>query len=89
MSDDRPPLWIEDDLADQARKQQLPIWVVYDRPSDFPDCFVARLWMGEKPTDEMMMSADLGQMRRALECRGKVRVDRSPDDHPRIVETWL
>ena len=38
---------------------ELSMWVVYDHPSDFPDRYVARLWEGEKPTSNVMVSRDV------------------------------
>ena len=68
---------------------ELPIWVVYERPSDFPNCYVARLWIGETPTDELIAATDVDDIRNALAERGLVKLDRHPQDDPRILETWL
>lgn len=67
----------------------LPIWVVYDHPSDFPDDYVARLWQGESPTDTVISHADLRSVRLELWMKGLVRLDRAEGDDPKILETWL
>jgi hypothetical protein len=71
----------------------LPMWVVYDRPSDFPDRYVARQHIigiaGQQPTDRTMVSLSLDSIRAALANLGLVRVIRSEEDDPVIVETWL
>lgn len=67
----------------------LPIWVIYDHPTDWPDHYVARLWIGERPTGDMVLTFDLDLMREHLASRGFVRFDRVPEDDAKIVETWL
>lgn len=67
----------------------LPIWVIYDHPRDFPDKFVARLWLGEKPTEEVMISGNIRALRMQLQREGFVRLERRYEDDAKIVETWL
>jgi hypothetical protein len=67
----------------------LPIWVVYDHPSDWPEHYVARLWDGELPTDDLVLTFDLGLLRKHLAGKGLTRLDRQAADDPKIVETWL
>jgi hypothetical protein len=72
--------------------EPLRVWTVYDHPSDFPDCFVARLALvsdaGVVPTQETLTAATLEELRRRLPC-GLFRFNRDPADHPVIVEVWL
>lgn len=68
---------------------ELPIWTVYDHPRDFPNVFVARLWMNDKPTGEIMLSRDLEKLRDMLQAKGLVKLMRHETDDPVIVETWL
>lgn len=71
-------------------RRGLPIWVVYDHPKDFPNNFVARLWVGERPTDTMMICPDLERLRDEINRRGAtVKLMRHADDDPKILETWL
>jgi hypothetical protein len=69
----------------------LPIWVVYDHPTDFPDAFVARLWEGEAPTDQVLMSDSLDEVRTmiAAQMPGAYCLFRMDGDDPKILETWL
>lgn len=67
----------------------LPIWVVYDHPLDWPDHYVARLWVGERPTGDMVLTFSLDALREHLADQGFVRLDRNKEDDPVIVETWL
>lgn len=72
--------------------------MIYKRPSDFPDGFMARLWHGETPTDEVIKidgtapdDDKLSMMREAIQgvMPGAVCLGRSAFDDPKIVETWL
>lgn len=73
----------------------LTMWTVYDHPSDFPDCFVARKWeihAGEpRATDEVMTEPELIQLREriVLETGCTDKIERSPHDDPKILEVWL
>jgi hypothetical protein len=75
-------------------KQLLHIWTVYERPSDFPDEFVARLYLvgdggtNYGATSTVLRAPDLDGIRAKLP-RGLWRVERSPTDDPVIVESWL
>lgn len=69
---------------------QLPVWVVYDHPQDFPDHFVARLWEGmdNTPTATVLVADTLAELRDMLppDLNG---LERMEGDDPTIVETWL
>lgn len=67
----------------------LSIWTVYDHPSDYPDCFIARRFCGETPTDNVICSTDLLAVRAELIVRGLTVVCRDPADDPNILEVWL
>jgi len=73
--------------------EKLAMWTVYDHPRDCPEHFIARrfeihAWHIE-PTLEVVIGEDLETVRRALVALGLVRVARSTQDDPSIVETWL
>lgn len=68
--------------------QTLNIWVVYENPKDFPLKFVARRWELDKPTNEIIVTDTLGELRDELP-EGLTRLDRHFDDDPCIVETWV
>jgi len=72
-----------------SEPEGLTIRTIYDHPSDYPDTWVARRWVNDKPTGELMVSADLDALRRHFARLGLVRLDRNPADDPVIVETWL
>lgn len=77
--------------ADTRRMLQ---WAIYDHPSDFPNTYVARCWIIEQngtygPSTDVIMTTDLDSLRRMMEGMGLVRITRSPDDDPTIIEVWL
>lgn len=68
---------------------QLEIWAVYERPTDYPDYFVARKFVGENPTDEVLWAYSLKDVRQLMQRMGLVSIGRSHNDDPVIVEVWL
>lgn len=66
----------------------LPIWVVYDNPVDLPGRFVARRWLNDTPTAEIIQGTTLDELRSRLP-RGLYRLERAPTDDAKIVESWV
>ncbi len=66
----------------------LEIWTVYDSPIDLPDRFVARKFVLDKPTGEILQDKTLEGLRSKLPP-GLTRLERSQNDDPVIVECWL
>lgn len=64
------------------------LWTVYDSPIDLPERFVARKWLLDQPTNELLQDKTLDGLRQKLP-RGLVRLERSQHDDPKIVETWV
>lgn len=73
---------------DDARSPAVTLWVVYDSPSDLPGRFVARKWLNETPTAELLQAKSLRELRERLPS-GMHRIPRATADDPRIVETWI
>lgn len=72
----------------------LAMWTVYDHPSDYPDKYVARLFLvgrgGTEATASIIIAPSLEVLRKTLLVdMGLHRLDRSPGDDANIVETWL
>jgi hypothetical protein len=67
----------------------LPIWVVYDHPSDFPNVFIARCWIDEQPQADFVASPAIEDVRHVLASCGFVKLARMEGDDPVIMETWL
>jgi hypothetical protein len=71
----------------------LSIWTIYDHPRDYPTGFIARrhevVVGGTGPTDDTVKADDLYTLRKHLLQAGLTRINRSPDDEPQIVESWI
>jgi hypothetical protein len=65
------------------------IWVIYDHPSDYPDYYVARKWVGDVATSDIIVSEWLEQLRMAMKRRYLRCLARHNSDDEVIVETWL
>jgi hypothetical protein len=72
---------------------ELPIWVVYDHPSDYPEQYVARQHIvsgdGDRPTGSFVATKVLDDIRELMIKLGLVCITRSDEDDPVILETWL
>lgn len=72
-------------------REALEMWAVYERPSDCPQGFLARLWIVTDiamATETYYTAATLAQVREFLP-RGLFRQPRAALDDPAIVETWF
>ncbi len=72
-------------------KIQLSLWTVYERPTDFPEKFVARRWIvAPQPlaTDDAIFADDLEGLRKMIPA-GLIQIPRQLGDDPVIVETWV
>lgn len=73
----------------------LSVWTIYDHPTDVPDAFVARCWVtipGEpepRATDNHVQSSTLKNVRMVLRMAGLTCLQRSNEDDPKIVESWI
>jgi hypothetical protein len=73
-------------------RDRLPMFVVYDHPSDHPDHYVARLWVTlpeAAPTNVLLKHPDLDVIRDELERLGLAHLARQAADDPKILETWI
>lgn len=69
----------------------LPQFVIYNSPSDYPGKYVVRMWLiGHKmgPTNMVVVVDDLKQARDLLPP-GMFCMERAPEDDDKIVETWF
>lgn len=70
----------------------LVIWTVYERPKDFPESYVARLWEvtadGPKATENVVIGS-LEDVRATLRDMHLTRLARADGDDPVILETWI
>lgn len=82
------PHFHEVDFSDLS----LPMIVVYDRPTDFPEQVVARIFNivpGDvQPTDMAMTALTIEEIHSGIPERF-TRLNRNPGDDPNILETWI
>lgn len=75
---------------DEARVIFPPMWTVYDRPRDFVDGYVVRLWWGLVPEPTMKTFSTLTEARAHVANEGGCfRIPREAADDPAVLETWL
>lgn len=70
---------------------RLPMWVIFDHPTNWPEWFVARKWYTlpqTESTDDMLKARTLDTLREMLPP-GLVCISRQDNDAPHIVEVWL
>lgn len=72
-------------------RDSLPMWTIFERQRDFPDVYVARLFLAIPSViaTACFISHENIEALRAMMPPGAARLMRSPGDEPQIVETWL
>lgn len=69
---------------------KMPMIVVYEKPLDFPDKYIARVFECEKPTNVIIIRDSLQECRDDITVAGfLVCLERSDDDVLSVVETWI
>jgi hypothetical protein len=69
----------------------MPLFTIYDRPSDYPDGFIARMFLTgriEIPTLITVLGS-LEEIQEKLEEVGLTKMARAEHDDPKIVECWV
>lgn len=66
----------------------VPLIVIYERPMDYPDRFVARLWATSTPTNYVAFGESLEEVRKSV-LPGMRNIGRNGKDDPCIVEVWV
>lgn len=77
-------------LADN--RTLLPMFIIYEKPSDFPEHYVARLWWTlpeQHATNFTLRSRNIEEIRDLMEGLGLAKLMRNEEDDPVILETWL
>jgi len=67
---------------------KVPMVVIYERPIDYPEHYVARLWDTDKPSCIIMVSPTYEELRNKMP-KGMINIKRSQIDDERIYETWI
>lgn len=77
------------DYVRMTRQLAFPVITVYKNPADYPDKFVARAFDIHRPTDLVAIADTYEELLKAIPDQIMVRVDRSEEDDPVIVEIWI
>ena len=70
---------------------KFPVIAIYDRPLDFPDSYVARIFDSDKPTNVILLDNNLSHIREEIKFYfpQMVRLPRAQNDVNCLVETWI
>lgn len=71
---------------------ELCVWTIFDKPLDYPDGVVARMFVMDKPTNSMFTARTVDEAREILHMLypGILHcLPRNRHDEPAIVESWL
>lgn len=77
------------DYSRILKQATVPIITIYERPADYPDKFVARLWDVNRPTNLAAIADTYEELLEAIPVNSMVKMARSPADDPVILETWM
>jgi hypothetical protein len=61
---------------------------VYKNPLDYPNKYVARVFVGVEPTDQVVVE-DTYEAIMKHKPEHMFTMDRSPNDHPSVLEVWI
>lgn len=77
----------------EKKDEIMSMWTIYDHPSDYPLCFVARRFEVASgmslPTADVLIAPTLGALRKILPPKFSACLHRDPHDDPAIVESWM
>jgi hypothetical protein len=76
------------DQVNLNHRLQMPMIVVYERPTDYPNSYIARLFDLAQPTEVYMQADTLAEIRAGLPLH-MVMIERQPQDDPHILEIWV
>lgn len=79
--------------SNQAPNGVLEMWVVYDKPKDYPEHIMARKWnisAGKVvPTETVICHTQYINLEITLEQKGLHKLPPDPHDDPKIKEVWV
>jgi hypothetical protein len=89
---DNPVQWVMHLQWQASQSRMMPMWTVYDHPTDHPDSFcgaAASGWRGRRYHAHKLSTDNIETIRMVLRHAGLVPIERDPDDDAKIVETWI
>lgn len=73
---------------DLRSSYKFPMITIFAKPADFPGHYVARLIDLQQPTSLVVLRDSLEAIRETIPF-GWYCMNRDPQDHPAVVETWF
>lgn len=67
---------------------KLPIIVLYEKPIDYPEHYVARLFNVNKPTKVIVIKDSLQELRKTIPVH-MLKINRSTLDESQIIESYI
>jgi hypothetical protein len=90
---ENPVQWVVHLQWQATQSRMMPMWTVYDHPSDHPESFVARQHLagdGKSTATPYQLTTDnIETIRMVLRHAGLTPIERDPKDDAKIVETWI
>lgn len=68
--------------------ESLILYVVYEKPTDYPDLYVIRKFISDIPDEIVGLGETLEKVRQYLP-KGVVNIGRNDEDDPVIIEVWI
>jgi hypothetical protein len=70
---------------------ELCMWIIFERPRDAPELYIARLFRLDQPMNTVIYGDTLDEVRELLAklYPGLTCLPRNPGDEVHVVETWL
>lgn len=68
--------------------KHIRVWTIYDHPEDYPDSFIARKFLNNSPTDDIIVSDNLANIEQELEDMGYCELP-VHEPNPQIVSVWM
>lgn len=68
-------------------RMKMPFIVLFDHPEDYNEDYVARLFDIDKPTNIVIISKDLEELRNKIP-KGMVKFNRQKEDDEKIIESY-
>ena len=69
--------------------EPLMMWVVFDHPNDFPNSWVARMWLDNTPQDTMLMADSYELIEMQLRNWDYINIGRNDEDDSKIHSVWI
>jgi len=70
-----------------TRLMKMPFIVIYEHPKDYSESYVARVFDIDKPTNIVIISENLEELRKKIPA-GMVKFKREKEDDENIVESY-